>query len=339
MSSIVELGRGVWADLVEKRLWPVAVALILALIAVPVLIGRSGDATPTPAPSAVPAAAPASPPVGEVVSIPSTPTRRAPGGHYRDPFAGAKIASTPSAASPAPAPAPTSSPAPGSAAGPAGGPSASPGVSAFAAPGRSVAPSPQTLAPRPLGRPPAPAPAVAAGYRVDISLRTPSGRHVVRNDLLRLGTLSVPEKPVAVFLGVGPDRRSTLFLLPANVAASGDGTCHPSPQDCQVVALKRNDLERFTVARSDGSSVHYSMRVTLVARRHASTVASAARVVSRESKAGRAAMRAIIATHRLYVGRYAFSHSRGVLVVRARAAAAPAPDPVAPAPPPAPAAP
>src|SRR5689334_19460256 len=46
--------RSLLKDLVEKRLWPVAVLLVAALAAVPMLVGRSGP--PAPAPTATPAA-------------------------------------------------------------------------------------------------------------------------------------------------------------------------------------------------------------------------------------------------------------------------------------------
>ena len=35
-------------DLVERRLWPVALALVIALVAVPVVLGRGGEQTPAP---------------------------------------------------------------------------------------------------------------------------------------------------------------------------------------------------------------------------------------------------------------------------------------------------
>src|SRR3954470_10467399 len=51
--------RNVLHDLVEKRLWPVAVALVAALVAVPIVLGGQSDATTsTPAPVADAAASP-----------------------------------------------------------------------------------------------------------------------------------------------------------------------------------------------------------------------------------------------------------------------------------------
>ena len=41
-----------WQDLRAKRLWPVALVLGAALIAVPVVLSKSPDAQPAPAPEA-----------------------------------------------------------------------------------------------------------------------------------------------------------------------------------------------------------------------------------------------------------------------------------------------
>jgi hypothetical protein len=52
--------RNLITDLVDRRLWPVAVALLAALVAVPVLLG-GGSKSPAPAPAAPLAATAANP--------------------------------------------------------------------------------------------------------------------------------------------------------------------------------------------------------------------------------------------------------------------------------------
>ncbi len=37
--------RNIWADLVEKRLWPVALALLVGIVAVPVMLAKSSEGT------------------------------------------------------------------------------------------------------------------------------------------------------------------------------------------------------------------------------------------------------------------------------------------------------
>ncbi|MCW2966392.1 MAG: hypothetical protein JWM71_164, partial [Solirubrobacteraceae bacterium] len=75
-------------DLVEKRLWPVAVVLVLALIAVPVVLGRSGGSvSPPPLPTQIPVVA-----AGDATSaqqaavLDKTTPRQVVRGSFHDPF-------------------------------------------------------------------------------------------------------------------------------------------------------------------------------------------------------------------------------------------------------------
>ena len=45
--------RNLLADLVEKKLWPVAIVLVVALIAIPLTLGRSGEEAVPPVPMAL----------------------------------------------------------------------------------------------------------------------------------------------------------------------------------------------------------------------------------------------------------------------------------------------
>src|SRR4051794_17813815 len=90
--------RNVVKDLVEKRLWPVAALLAAALVAVPVVLGRTGGedapaAAATPAPPAAEGATAdgSTAATRAVVSLDTgTPARRHLGGRLRDPFQGPK---------------------------------------------------------------------------------------------------------------------------------------------------------------------------------------------------------------------------------------------------------
>ena len=49
LSSVTTPLRGVWDDLVERRLWPLALALVVALVAVPVILSKPAkQAAPLP---------------------------------------------------------------------------------------------------------------------------------------------------------------------------------------------------------------------------------------------------------------------------------------------------
>ena len=78
--------RSVWADLVDKRLWPVAVALVVAAVAVPVLLHKPSKAVNI---SAAPPAATAGDRVapGSTVSLTEGPASGLLiGGRLHDPF-------------------------------------------------------------------------------------------------------------------------------------------------------------------------------------------------------------------------------------------------------------
>ena len=52
--------RNVYDDLVERKLWPVALILVVALIAIPVVLSKpASESTPAPAPADPDGAAPA----------------------------------------------------------------------------------------------------------------------------------------------------------------------------------------------------------------------------------------------------------------------------------------
>ncbi|MDQ6777683.1 MAG: hypothetical protein M3071_16055, partial [Actinomycetota bacterium] len=74
------------ADLREKRLWPIAVALLVALVAVPVLLSGGSNASP-PVASVPPAgASSAAVPALPAVSVTATPSHARLTGRRRDPF-------------------------------------------------------------------------------------------------------------------------------------------------------------------------------------------------------------------------------------------------------------
>ena len=59
VNSISNPLRALWDELVERRLWPVAVVLVVALVAVPVLLAKPAkEAAPPPVPTGTGAASP-----------------------------------------------------------------------------------------------------------------------------------------------------------------------------------------------------------------------------------------------------------------------------------------
>src|SRR3954447_19560374 len=81
--------RSLLKDLVDKRLWPVALLLVAALAAVPMLIGHLAGGTPTTAAAPAPAATPRDAGTSAQASVPLDPEpsdARHDDGRLRDPF-------------------------------------------------------------------------------------------------------------------------------------------------------------------------------------------------------------------------------------------------------------
>lgn len=311
--------KNVWSDLVERRLWPVAVGLLVALVALPMVLGRGGGESTAPATAAAPA--PAGTPAGQLVSLSTIKPKGAPLGPRHNPFKGAGGAA---AAAPASSPAgPSPAKAPLISAVPATGGSTS-GDSVPSAPSAPAPTGPVTRPPSDgsLGgsTPPASTPrgdtsprSYAAGYRVDVTYGRTGTTHA-HDDLARLDALSALSAPLVLFLGVKDDGKSAVFTVLADAAVSGDGVCRPSANDCQVVGLKAGDAELFDVPASDGRALRYELQVDKVARRTASSAEASATARHRESKAGRSLLRkAISASKNAYVTKYRYALAKGVV--------------------------
>ena len=262
--------RNVLHDLVEKKLWPIAVALVVALVAVPlVLAGGGGDKGSDAADvAAAPATSPnanATPAKGaaKVVSLDTTvsdgPVTRP--GKVRDPFVQHHLPKDTSAASQASsttAPPTTSTPS-GSAG--SGGSSASP----------TTPIGPSTTPPK-TDKPAGPPSDVST---VTIKLGTDKLEQYRWVQPLR--ALPSADNPKVIFLGLSEDGKGAIFLLDEGTTATGDGTCRPDPDSCEQIELKKGDIEFLQVTNSDGQPVEYQLEVLALHAVAGSTAATAAK--------------------------------------------------------------
>ncbi len=308
----MSLLKSVWTDLVERRLWPVAAGLLVALVAIPVALGRGGSA---PADDVATAAPAHGIPATQVVSLATSKPKGAPLGAPHSPFRRMTDAAT---AGSSPVGAPVVSPA---SSGGSTSPSGDAGGSSVPDPAPVTkpvgGPAPDTTPDTP-STPSAPAtPRVAeidGGYRVDVTFG-PADSAKARTDLTRLNPLSTLEAPLALYMGVKDDRSTAIFALLSDVTATGDGTCRPSADDCQVVGLKVGDAELLEVTMSDGSVAGYQLQVDKVAQKTLDTAAAGRASRHRESETGRGLLRsAIAASPNTYVGNYRYSVGPAVLV-------------------------
>jgi hypothetical protein len=302
----VSFVRNLLADLVAKRLWPVAILLAAALVAVPVLLAQGVDRkdVPTVQPEG-------RDPVAGVVSPAVDEPSRGANPTGRNPFRQRTVAP------PKPAPAGESPAAKG---GEADTPS---GVYGQAGGGVDVTgglPALDDVDVIPVGGgdgAATPKPGARWSYRVDLRFGK-DGQLAARNDVARLSPLPSADDPFFVFMGVLADGETALFLVSSDAEATGDGTCKPTPENCERVEMQAGQTEFFDVTTPDGATVQYQLDLVRVSRVRASSVGAAAAARSREDSDGRQALRHAIDTRQVDVDGIAFSRDLGVLVPSAQ---------------------
>lgn len=318
--------RAIRDDLVEKRLWPVALILVAALVALPVLVGRGAEPSAAPLPDPGLAASPVNGTAATPVQLVENVPNQRPTGRFKDPFRGS---ASDSEAEPGSASAPlnvatTVTPDPARSGGSAPSTSTSAGsgtptdTPVFSDPGYV----PSTDQPDgPDGRP-VPAPTRAAdgsyeaGYRVDVRWGPTSDPQAVR-DLPRLGALMAGEQPHVVLLGVRADGKTAVFMIVSGASATGDGRCRPTLEMCSIIELRKGDTEFLDVPTPEGI-VQYELYVERIASREVYSAAAAERWLDRFSKAGRTAVKEAIAGGRTFARRFVYAPSRGILLFSTR---------------------
>jgi hypothetical protein len=235
--------RAIARDLIDKRLWPVALALLVAIVVIPVVLGRSSDdAAVTPA--AVPAA-PAQPGADTAIKV-SAPAVL---GHSRpgdvdDPFyspsqpVDASAASTTSSTSTS-VPATSSTTTTPSTSGGSGGSGSGSGSGSG-----GESPSPSTQAP--------PAPTEQRTYSFyRPRVRFGADENAAVSGLSRLESLGDSANPAALYLGPTANHTRAVFLLAPNaVVTTGEADCGETT--CRIVALKAGQSITLGVIGASG---------------------------------------------------------------------------------------
>jgi len=314
--------RNVLHDLVQKKLWPVAIALVAAVIAVPIVLGGSSDAG---APAASVAATPTGPngladhrdaARAQVVSLEEQSTRPVDRpGKTRDPFVQHHVPKDP-AAEVAAAVNNAVDAANQASSQISGGASADTGASS----GPSVdvtTPSTDTTAPTTTPKKQAPSSSADPADTYHVALKFgEAGAEKTYNNVARLTPLPSADNPFFVFLGLKSDGKSAVFLVDAGAVPSGDGTCEPDPDNCEQVVLKKGDIEFFELQSGTAGVVQYQLELKSISTGKASTKASAARAHTRESAAGREYIRQLVADDPTALDAWDFSSKLGLLVAK-----------------------
>ncbi|MBX5470607.1 MAG: hypothetical protein IRZ21_12015 [Thermoleophilaceae bacterium] len=247
-------------DLRKKRLLPVAGLLVVALVAIPVLLRKDGDAAGT---SAAPVTAPAPGASRKPVVTRDTDlgSSRLSAFHAKDPFKGPRPAAAPSSASGSQASAggPASAPSPSSG-GAAGGSPQAPSRDGGTAPSAGGGGGGQ-------GQPSQPK-REAYTYVVDLRFGK-RGSVRTHHEVKRLDVLPSDRRPLVVFLGVDSTRGRAVFLLDSTLKADGEGHCKPSSKVCTFLYLKPDkdhDRESLVQTGEGGSDTGYALRLLKIRR-------------------------------------------------------------------------
>jgi len=246
LGNIVTSLRGLWDDLVESRLWPVAIVLVVALIAVPVVLLK--PAKSTPAPPAAPAAAGASSPGVAFQAAVSTDGKKSSqirkdlrSFKRKNPFTpqgvtigGGGAAAASGTATPTPSATPSFT---------GGGSSASGSGSSGSTTTTPITPS----------APAATTKTFYYHYTVDVSF----GKTGKEDDKTLSDFRSLPgsDNPVIVFMGVKNDGKTAVFLVSAKATTTGDGKCSPSDTQCTFLYMKKGDKQVIETVEADGVTI------------------------------------------------------------------------------------
>lgn len=295
-------------QLVERRLWPVALLLVAALIAVPVLLTKKdAGAGMVPAAAETPAG---DNPSASVVTLSDATRRdevRSVLGDRKDPFRPAQLRRVPKpetadTAASLGTQAPT---------GASGGPDVSSGGgSDVSSGGGTTAPTTPT-GPVPTGTPEVQKPSYEL-YSLIVRVGDPDAGLKTRN-LKRLTGLPGGTSPALLYLGLRDDHKTAVFIVDAGATVLGDGTCQPAPDNCQTLELRPGETEFVT----RGEKLYEVDLVKIITKKTSSpkAVQSAHRSVAR---GGRQALRRRIAQ----VGAYRYSERSGTLEKLSRKAQA-----------------
>jgi hypothetical protein len=305
--------RNILSDLIEKRLWPVAVALVAALVAVPIVLGGGSDAG-TPAPTPVADASAANPTAkaasAEVVSLEEQAAGKVERkGAVHDPFVQhhqPKAPKTVTTADQTKVNAAVNTVA-DALKGTLGGGSSSGGGATAPSTGVST---------------PATTPATGGSttpktsevvYGVKLKFGE-AGAEKTYDNPARLTPMPSSDNPFFVYLGLQDDKKHAVFLIDGEAVPSGDGHCEPSPQECEKLTMAVGDLEFFELQTGTAGVVQYQLELTSISKVKAKSKAVAAKAHARESKAGREHLRELVASDPNALEGWDFAKGVGLLV-------------------------
>jgi len=278
----MKTARNLLLDLVERRLWPVALLLVVAAVAVPVYLGRSssddaGLQTPLQGATAQTGAKASK----AAVSLDESADETDGVGRVHNPFKQKHVAKAKKADATT-----------GSGAATPSNDTTSSGGSTPSGGGGSDSTGGTT----PTGTTPTGTTDDTKKTDVDVSHVSlhlgPVGQLKTFKDVARLSPLPSAGNPLFVFTGVLKDGK-TAVLLPSSTVQIGeesDVACKPSNKSCQKLELEQDDTVFFKLA-GDDTATEYQLDVISVRQKSGGSAKATAAALQRHSNAGAATLR------------------------------------------------
>jgi hypothetical protein len=309
--------RNLVSDLVEKRLWPVAILLVGALVAVPFALGGTSAADPAETATATPSTTTTTATTIRV-SEDTNLSSLAPTGAKHNPFTQPEVekaatpedsaATTPSASEATPTSGDTGS---------TGGGATTPSTTTTTPSGSTGTTKPETDSSddeQDEGS--------TKAIRVDLRFGEPGNtKQRSYTDIARLSALPSAEKPIVIFLGVKKDKKTATFLIPSDATATGDGACKPSATNCQTIEMQEGDSTFLDIDLGTGVR-QFRLDVQRVGEIDKATTEKASTARARASVAGRAYLRSALESGEVALSGLDFSERTGTLTSTPRATTA-----------------
>lgn len=259
-----------WTDLREKRLWPVAVVLLLGLVAVPVVLSKPAEEAPAPTPAqsarktseSAAVKALASVKLDESAADASSPLDTFdPANPFKPPAAvvkrskddGTDELTIDDGSVDLSATLPDGGSVDVTTGGDTGG-------------GSTPTTPPSTTKPK----------TTEYQWVIDASFQA-NGKSRRIKTMQRLDMLPSENEPLLLFLGVSEGGSSAVFLVDSTLTAAGEGTCKPSPDECAFVYLGAGSEHAFTNEAGDS----YNLRINEIRKVKVTTKKSKASTTKR----------------------------------------------------------
>jgi hypothetical protein len=264
-----------WHDLREKRLWPVAVGLLAAIVAVPVVLFKPASDAAPPAATTPKTGGADTLPVVTVVSGPTMGSRlEAFSANEKNPFKPMKdLAQAPGTASKTATGGSTSTSGSGSGSSSGGSTLANPNGTGTGTGSSSTGGSSPSGGTPSSGTPSSSTPSIKwFHYTADFTFGKTGKKPKTHKSVGNFTLLPDETTPAIVFLGIDGDHKSAMFFISdPGFTAQGEGSCNAKGAACRFVTLRLKDTaDEETFSAVDGS-VSYDLKLLGIKREELGT--------------------------------------------------------------------